>query len=562
MDERATERPPAGRSPLLSALLLLGIFGWGVLLRFAPLALWTDLVSEMDSLEAVSVATNLVEGRGWGLFLDGAVYPPINPPGLPLWMAFFSAVGGGGFMAMALSVWLPASTGILFVHAIGARLFGWEAGIFAALVLAMSPMHVSYSQMVAPDALLATGCVAAFFGAVSIEADGRRSAFAWGIFVALLVYLRFYAILLLPALVVTLFLRFRREALPLVIAASIGGACALLPLAVHHQRTFGRPWESGYGYWVPDTQSYGSGLFRLAYATAGWDQPQGNLPMYLDFLLRGWEGADLFGPTLWICILAGSVSLARRGGREAGEGRALMGGSLVFVLLLLAFFSCYRFWCPRRLLPALYFFALLAGLGARDLVHALVRRLRIRRAVPLVVLLLLPLLGLMVAGERGSLYTGNARALFEGRLGVLGTSRWLPLMAFLRSELPPGALFLSDEDDQRFRLFLEPFSQLRHFPAGGTAHLDRIVTFRLSPPGAPFRKPRQLVLGGRVDEDALAEVLGEVRRGRPVFWVTGGRLPEIEEQVRRVFRLGPERRFGKWRLRPVSGSLTGAGGDG
>ena len=127
-----TPRPQAlGRMGLL-VLIVLG----GTLIRFAGLgneSIWLDevtsiLIARMDLRSAVA-------------WTAADIHPPLYYLALHFWLGF----GESEFAVRALSAMLGVWT-IVIGYALARQLFDTQVGLLSALLLALSPMHIWYSQ--------------------------------------------------------------------------------------------------------------------------------------------------------------------------------------------------------------------------------------------------------------------------------------------------------------------------------------------------------------------------------------------------------------------------------
>lgn len=105
------------------------------LIRLGTFSYWHDEVHNLiasEDLYALVVHGNLIS----------------NHPPLPyILVAFWRAIGlGGSEWTMRLLPVMFGVGGIAAVYALGRRLFGERAGIFAAFLLAVSPLHLHHSQ--------------------------------------------------------------------------------------------------------------------------------------------------------------------------------------------------------------------------------------------------------------------------------------------------------------------------------------------------------------------------------------------------------------------------------
>jgi uncharacterized membrane protein len=172
---------PARRGARGGALLAVGLVALAAALRFLALtseSLWFD--------EGHSILMAQAAPRDAIAALAADVHPPLYFLALGAWTRLF---GESDAAMRSLSALLgAAAVGAVFV--LGRRLCGSRAGVVAALLAAVSPFLVRYSQEVRPYALL-TLLVAASTTALLRLADrpsswGRRVAY--GVLAALLLY--------------------------------------------------------------------------------------------------------------------------------------------------------------------------------------------------------------------------------------------------------------------------------------------------------------------------------------------------------------------------------------
>lgn len=164
--------PPAtraGRTPLLRQLdrllvpwmpyLILGLAAFLRVNNLARQSLWAD--------EGNSVA---LAGRSFGEIAQAAaldIHPPLYYWLLSLWTRVF---GTSEVAVRSLSVVLGVAT-VWLVFLLGRRLFGRVAGLVAAFLLAISPLHVYYSQEARMYALLAFWAALMMLGFVRLIQD-------------------------------------------------------------------------------------------------------------------------------------------------------------------------------------------------------------------------------------------------------------------------------------------------------------------------------------------------------------------------------------------------------
>lgn len=340
---------PTSRWTLRAApalLALLAVLALAAALRWTWPAEVEDLRPRPDALEYEEAARNLAAGRGYLLWIGNRAYPPRYPPGMSALIAASIPIFGAG---RGVGIWVvlaSALASIAATYALARRAGGASAGLFAALLLAISPLHVLASEYVMSD-VPATAVVALIGYGVLVVLDGRAPALgcvALGILCGLAVVLRQPLVLVAFAawLAVGLLgegtVRERMRRLALVGA---GGVVGVAPLLWINWQLFGSPLRSGYGYWAPHA---GFGLDR---ATA---PPEPGRPSNLAVYLMALAGNGWFYPATASPLLAlGSLAALRRG----GTARRLCAFTWLATLFLTAFLLLYALRSNRLLLPVL-----------------------------------------------------------------------------------------------------------------------------------------------------------------------------------------------------------------
>ena len=112
------------------------------------------------------------------------------------WVALF----GGSELAVRLPSALMGILAVYLVYAVGARLFGRGAGVVAALLLAVSPYHVAYSQEARVYNLMALAGLASFYFLVRLrEEDGPGVQVGYVLSTVLLLYSHVYGLFVVIA---------------------------------------------------------------------------------------------------------------------------------------------------------------------------------------------------------------------------------------------------------------------------------------------------------------------------------------------------------------------------
>ena len=181
---------PASRTQVLAALALILLLA--LLLRVINLGernLWYDeafaVLFAEKGLDAMLYGTlEPVEGGA------SDIHPLLYYSTLNVWMALF---GQGAFIVRLWSVILGVVT-VAAMFGLGRELFGASTGLAAALVTAIAPFHVQYSQEARMYALLglllvlATSCFVRAWQAV----DARSGSWRWWIVFGILAGLAMY----------------------------------------------------------------------------------------------------------------------------------------------------------------------------------------------------------------------------------------------------------------------------------------------------------------------------------------------------------------------------------
>jgi 4-amino-4-deoxy-L-arabinose transferase-like glycosyltransferase len=171
--------------------------------------------------------------------------------------------GTGEFGLRSLSALAGVAT-VPVAYLLGAELRGQRAGIVAAMLVAVNPMLLWYSQEARGYALLTLlTAIAALYFVRALEGDRRRDFIGWGIASALALSTHYFALFPVALEAAWLLRRRRGDALPgLWIAVAAG--LLLAPLAIHQmslghaewigERSLGhRLWESAVTFVVGET---------------------------------------------------------------------------------------------------------------------------------------------------------------------------------------------------------------------------------------------------------------------------------------------------------------------
>ena len=147
-----------------------------VVVTSAGLRRGVELMPWPDGLEYAASGVNLANGRGAVLHFGGYTYPSRYTAGYPLILAFFQRYQGGDFRPLSASIIL----GMLSVFGIFMLTRGqfWRlAATIAALLLALSPVFITYSSLVMSDVptLFVTICAAVMLVVATYDYANRSA---------------------------------------------------------------------------------------------------------------------------------------------------------------------------------------------------------------------------------------------------------------------------------------------------------------------------------------------------------------------------------------------------
>lgn len=340
---RAESTVHSARNPLADLELSLAvaapwlIFVLGAALRFYRLErepLWFDEAYTVLSVQ-LPVHGILERLRGEG-----------NAPLYYLVLHFWTAVFGDSEYTVRLPSALLGSVTIPLVYWVGARMFSRPAGIIAASLAAVSPLHIHYSQEARMYPLVPPLAVIVLYAVYRLViAPGPRACLALALAGLAGLYTQYYFLFLLPLAGVAIWGRDRRQSLLYTIGglALVGlGFAAWIPSFLDQATNSSPDWIGT--FWstrsiavaVPwSLQSLGPGAFYPGWATFKFASSRvtGALSLALAALIVGGAVVQLY------------QSAPRRDGGRAAEdgttalaltcGAVLLPLSLAFVVSLL-----------------------------------------------------------------------------------------------------------------------------------------------------------------------------------------------------------------------------------
>jgi 4-amino-4-deoxy-L-arabinose transferase-like glycosyltransferase len=366
---------------IVAALLILTY----VLVTSAGLRRGVELMPWPDGLEYAASGVNLANGRGAVLHFGGYTYPSRYTAGYPLILAFFQRYQGGDFRPLSASIIL----GMLSVFGIFMLTRGqfWRlAATIAALLLALSPVFITYSSLVMSDVptVFVTICAAVML--VVATSDYVTQASSWMRMAAWLMFglVAGFSTIIRPtnaailvgfALCIFMVPLERRDLAGLarvVLAVAVGFA---IPVAWQlHQNSInlGSAFASGYSWWVPEVYDASGRTFSAAYLFGPTmpRNPHGNVIVYLTTLL-GFDGmlGDRGNPRYFlypfaaaVFAIVGFIAVFRAPGRS--NARRLMWFGLGYLGALAALYCFYVFTDVAFILPGAFILFIAAGCGA------------------------------------------------------------------------------------------------------------------------------------------------------------------------------------------------------
>ncbi len=162
--------------------------------------------------------------EGWTVFFAAADVPTmlagtaidIHPPFYYLVLHFWTLVIGSSAASVRLFSVMTGTLTIPVVFLVGRRLFGRKVAVSAALIMAVAPFHIYYSQearMYALVTLLVLASISFFLSLLERQESGSAAWVRWALYVfvtSLAMYTQYYAAFIPVALTLFLLVRSRR----------------------------------------------------------------------------------------------------------------------------------------------------------------------------------------------------------------------------------------------------------------------------------------------------------------------------------------------------------------
>ncbi len=375
-----TSAPSVLRETVVAAILILLAT---VMIRTGGSRRGVNLMPWPDGLEYAAAAINLDHGRGPVLHFGGYSYPSRYTAGYPLILAALAPGLNGPERLYVVNVAIGMlEVGLLFALAL--TLFGPAAAIVAALLLALSPVFLTYSDLVLSDvpAMLMVTIPALLLTQVD-QAEARGSTRRMVILWALVGLTSGFAVIIRPTNVVILlgFALCLVMVPPARIATvdNLKSACGFgvgfaIPILFQLRENavyLGGPFRSGYSWWVSEVYGSMGGTFSPAYLfgpTLPRD-PIGNVPIYLTSLLGvdGMLGSP--GDTRYLLYpVAGAIFaiiglVAGMRAADSRTARRVIWFGIGFLVPLILLYCFYLFTDVVFILPGCFVLFIAAGYG-------------------------------------------------------------------------------------------------------------------------------------------------------------------------------------------------------
>ncbi len=390
MSSAKSSQQPAASGPRISLSFVDLVVLAAILLlmlstkRFAGSRRELELMPWPDGLEYAASAVNLAKGRGAVLHFGGYTYPSRYTGGYPLILEFFYRLNGFNLFSFVVGAWLFGTASVAIVFILARRVISRTAATVAAVLLALSPVFITYSSLVMSDipTLFVTTCaVLILIGATD---DTPRSSatqvsqwLMFGLFAGFTTIIRpsnaaILAGLALCIAMVPLEQRDLSSLLKAGIAVAVGFAIPVAWQLHQNEINLGSAFASGYSWWVPEVYGAGGRTFSAAYLFGPTmpRNPHGNVLIYLTTLL-GLDGmlGDRGNPRYFLYPFAAAVFaivgfVATLRSEEKSQARRLMWFGLGYLGALTGLYCFYIFTDVAFILPAAFILFIAAGAGA------------------------------------------------------------------------------------------------------------------------------------------------------------------------------------------------------
>jgi len=494
-----------------------------------------ELMPWPDGLEYAAAAVNLDRGMGPVLHFGGYSYPSRYTEGYPLILAAAYPMLGHRVGLLCLATAVMGLVAIIALYLLAFAMFGRPSAFAACVLLALSPVFITYSTLVLSDVpTMAVTILTAhmLYRASEAEDASSSTSLAWatlcGLLAGFTVMIRpTNTTMLIGVATAMLVVRSRRRLIELLpIAVAFGLAFAIFPIwqGWMNERYLGGLTDSGYVFWVPEVYGFFAKTFnpRFLFGATMPGNPYGNVLSYV-LTLTGLDGmmGDPGDPRYLMYPFAAAVFavigivLAMKS--SSRNVLRVMWFGLAFLAVLVAVYLFYFFTEIAFILPATFILFVASGYGivwgnrAMREAYARVRKTsRDSAIIAGVVALDLMLAISMVAETTGRLTAAPAQ------------SKIVPTLLAIGPQLQPDAIVISNISLEFLELYLsKPKTELiglNAFDPGGQFtdyHLARLYVRKAA--GWTGSVPPVLFGGSQLYDAEAKTLIDAMRAGRPAY---------------------------------------------
>lgn len=533
---RVVSLPPSlnlADGAIVAMLLVIALF----MMAHSGLRRGMDLMPWPDGLEYAAAAVNLDRGLGPVLHFGGYSYPSRYTEGYPLILASAHPILGHDIQLLCLATMAMGLVAIGALYILTLMMFGRTSAVAGCLLLALSPVFITYSTLVLSDVPTMTITILAAIALyhASEAEDGPVSSLSWIISAALCGLLAGFTVMIRPTnatmlvgiTAAMLVVRFRRRLVELFPAAiAFGLAFAIFPIwqGWTNYRYLGSPLRSGYAFWVPEVYGTLGKTFnaRFLFGPTMPGNPWGNVISYLLTLLGldgllGDPGDSRYLLYPFAAVVFGAIGIAVARKSQARPVLRVMWFGVAFLAALVALYLFYFFTEIAFILPATFILFAAAGYGIvvanRAMLEARRRARKTSRdnAIIAAVVVLDLILAVSLLAETA------------GRVSAAPShSKMVPIVLSLRSQLSPDAIVVSNVSLQFLELYLaKPKTELiglNAFDPGGQFtdyHLARLYAKKAA--GWDGSVPPVLFAGQSIDAGEAKTILDAIRSGKSAY---------------------------------------------
>lgn len=518
---------------LLAGVLVLAMF----LMARSGFRRGVELMPWPDGLEYAAAAINFDHGLGPVLHFGGYSYPSRYTEGYPLLLAGAYPILGAHTERLCLATVALGLWALTAIYLLAFRMFGRASAFLSGLIVATSPMFITYSTLVlsdVPTLALTTLAVMALLYTTEYERDAPRER--WVISAALFGLLAGFTVMIRPtnatilagvvaAIAAAPPLRTSvRANLPAALGFAIGFAILPAIQGWENLRHLGGAFRNGYAFWVPEV--YGS-LGRTFSADFLFGptmprNPHGNVIPYL-LALTGLDGMiGEHGPRFSLYPFAAAVFAAIGIAASLRDGtdrvtRRIVWFGLAFMGALVIVYLFYFFTEVAFILPGAFVVYAAAGHGIVVANRAMRRAYGRKRKSAGEVLAAGAVIALDVLLALALLTETVARAAVPPR-----PSEMVERLIAIRRIMPPQSTVVSNISLQFLQLYLsQPQTELVGLTAFDPGerftdyHLSRLYAKRAQGWTGPV--PPVLFASNSIDADEAKSLAQESNGGRALY---------------------------------------------